>query len=402
MIRKSHNTNGLRPVERIDVPEINVRKRLVLVIALAVIAFTALGIAISRALSRPSGWTAIEARTGSPGCAGEFSFQYCLDSKGSSAQYKAVSALYTAACEKAVSIFGKNTLSVLSEESNEPVNLEPEMVNAIRILKRYDSRIAYLAPLYETYDSLFFCTEDEETVDYDPAQNPELAALFSQLAEYASDPEHIDIVVCDDSSAILSVSEEYLRFASDNGCDTLFDLGWMRNAFIIDYIAGELRTAGYTHGYIQSYDGFVVNLCETDETFAMSVFDRNETGEYLAARMDYTGPVSFTALRSYSLNPSVGDHYYELRDGRIISCFLDPADGVSKTSIDDLLMWSSSLGCAELLMRCAPVFISSTFDPSGLASENAEYLYCIDNVIVCSASNVSFPMIGEGYRVISG
>ena len=50
----------------------------------------------------------------------------------------------------------------------------------------------------------------------------------------------------------LFVSREYLEFARREGVECFIDFEWMRNAFIIDYLARELAAQGYTSGVLLS------------------------------------------------------------------------------------------------------------------------------------------------------
>ena len=399
------NTGQPQPVERIELSEDNRRRRWIAVIVLLAIALVAFGVGISGALSRSAGWTEIEARTGSPGCAGEFSFRYCIGEKNGRAEYRTVSAIYTAACERAAKVYSSRqpfdeigNLFTLCAHPNEEVTLEPELFAALGQIQAAGNRIPYLAPLYETYGSLFFCEDDYETADFDPLQNAELAEYFSELAAFASDPAQIDIELLGDCRAVLRVSEEYLRFAEENAVLTLVDLGWMRNAFIIDDLAASLRSSGFTRGYIQSYDGFGVNLDSERGPYVMIVSDLTPDGVLAVAEMQYDKPRSYVDLHSYAVRPTQSDRYYEMENGEIRSIFVDPVDGVPKTSTDDLLLWSEELGCGALTVSACPVFIADSFDVSKLSAP-VYCAYCDGKEIICSDPDAVFTAIAYGYEL---
>ncbi len=72
---------GLPAVETITLPDEKRWGTWILVALLLAAGLFFLGRGVMLALTRQGGWTEIQARTGSPGCAGEFEFWYCLDQK---------------------------------------------------------------------------------------------------------------------------------------------------------------------------------------------------------------------------------------------------------------------------------------------------------------------------------
>ncbi len=403
---RNFNFAAPRLPRRIDLelPEGSVKRRTITVILLIVVAIVAFGFGLSGLLSRKAGWTEISARKGSPGCAQEFYLQYNVPKKRSTKVYKNLVSLYTSACERAANVFGDEAASgvtalyELNSRPNTELEIEPELYAALGQIAASGARECYLAPLYESYGGLFFCETDLETYDYDPVQNPELAAYFAELAAFASDPAQVDIELLGDNRARLKVSEEYLAYAKENSISRYFSLGWLKNAFISDYLAGVLREHGYTDGLLQSYDGYGADLCE-GEVFGMYVFDCAETVA-VVAQMEYAGPMSYVSLHSRALNPVYGDGYYEFESGEVRAAFVDPSDGLPKTAEDDLMLYSGTLGCAELLLRACPVFIADSFEPSALESSDFGAVYCMDKKIVCTGGEVSFPVVDEAYELI--
>ena len=391
-------------VERIELSDKDKRKRWIAVILLLAVGLAAFGIGISSALSRKAGWTEIEPLSGSSGSASEFSFRYYIGEKHSRAEYRTLSALYTTACERASKVYssshedGIGNFFTLNFHPDEEVTLEPELYSALERIKASGNRIIYLAPLYETYGSLFFCEDDSETAEYDPLQNAEVAEYFEKLASFACDPDQIDIELLGGDRAVLRVSEEYLRYAEENALETLVDIGWMKNAFIIDDLASELRKNGFTRGYLQSRDGFGVNMDSECGPYTMIVLDGTPEGAAAVAEIRYDGPRSFIDLHSYALQPAEGDWYYETDGGEVRSVFVDPADGMPKTSADDLLLWSGELGCGEIILRTAPVFIADSFDPSPLGAP-LYYAYCEGKNVVCSDPDAVFTAVADGYEL---
>ncbi len=397
---------GLPAVETITLPDEKRWGTWILVALLLAAGLFFLGRGVMLALTRQGGWTEIQARTGSPGCAGEFEFWYCLDQKNGNAEYRALLTLYTEACERAAAVYSSSAedpelgnLAALNRRPNQEHSLEPELYRALEEIRDSGSRVIYLAPLYEYYTCLFFCEREEETLEYDPLRNPLAAEEFGRIAAFASDPEQIDIELLGENRAKLRISRAYLDFAAENGYEVFVDLAWMKNAFILDDLAGTVRDSGFRNGYLQSAEGYGCNLCESGESFSLNVFDRACGGDCVVAQMCYTRPLCFLALHSYTNSPRANDLYYELSDGQVRSIYVDPADGMPKTAGDDLLLWSDTLGCGELALRAGAAFVGADLTQEVLDRLGCHYVFCEEKTLFCSDPEVSFPLLAEGYAL---
>ena len=407
MMKKNGNKRssiGLPPVEHITLQDGKRWRTGILVVLLLAAGLFFLGRGVKLALTRQGGWTEIQARTGSPGCAQEFEFWYCLDQKNGNAEYRALTTLYTDACERAAKVYsssakeeGLGNLAALNSQPNQEISLEPELYRALEEIQSCENRVIYLAPLYEYYTCLFFCEREEETLEYDPLCNVQLAEEFGRIAAFASDPDQIDMQLLGENRARLHVSQAYLDYAAENGYASLVDLGWMKNAFVLDDLVRTVRDSGFHNGYIQSAEGYGYNLCENGESFSINVFDRAYGGDCVVAQMSYTRPLSFLSLHSYTNSPRANDLYYELSNGEVRSIYVDPRDGMPKTAGDDLLLWSDDLGCGELVLRSAAVFIGENWEQEDLDRLGCFYAFCEDRTLYCSDPLVDFPMMAEDY-----
>ena len=399
-------SSGLPAVETITLQDGKRWGTWILVALLLAAGLFFLGRGVMLALTRQGGWTEIQARTGSPGCAGEFEFWYCLDQKNGNAEYRALLTLYTEACERAAAVYSSSAedpelgnLAALNRQPNQELSLEPELYRALEEIRDSGSRVIYLAPLYEYYTCLFFCEREEETLEYDPLRNPLTAEEFGRIAAFASDPGQIDIELLGENRAKLRISRAYLDFAAENGYRVFVDLAWMKNAFILDDLAGTVRDSGFRNGYLQSAEGFGCNLCESGESFSLNVFDRACGGDCVAAQMRYTRPLCFLSLHSYTNSPRANDLYFEFSDGQVRSIYVDPADGMPKTAADDLLLWSDTLGCGELALRAGAVFIGTELTQEALDRLDCHYAFSEEKTLFCSDPEVSFPLLAEGYAL---
>jgi hypothetical protein len=78
----------------------------------------------------------------------------------------------------------------------------------------------------------------------------------------------------------------------------------------------------------------------------------------LADSIEYSGCRSFVYLRAYPLSERDVGHYYEMSDGSIRTIYVDPSDGKCRTSADQMVLYSEEEGCAALLLRMIPFYIT--------------------------------------------
>lgn len=391
---KSRRTPNVKPITKIELSEEKIGLRLALLILFLVIAASAFTYAFNSLFTGQEGWTTIEADSASDiNCSSEFTFNYNLGVNGVSpnVEKKAMVTIYTEATEKAFQLFHNNqefenvnNVFYINKHPNEVIQVDEVLYDAFAMIQEYGNRSLYLAPVYTQYRDIFYCNDDSELVNFDPYLNEEVAAYYQEVATFANDENAVNIELLDNNEVILHVSEEYLLFAEENCISEYIDFSWMKNAFIVDYLAETMISGGYTSGMIASYDGFERNLDDTDNLYSFNLYDRIENVLYPAGVMEYEGANSIVFLRDYKMAQLDNNHYYELDNGEIRTSYLDVKDGLCKNSVHNLYGYSREKGCAEVLMNLIPVYISDSFDNSQLlnASEKGIYsIYMNENVI---------------------
>ena len=350
-----------KPVERIELNEDKLPQRLILVAVLLVIGIAALAYGFSRATSSDVGWTEIPAATGETNVAGEFILHYNLGQAdlGPTAERKAVSVVYSDAVATAWNVFASpdaseeaGNLAFLCVHPNQTVVISEALYTALQTLEDAGSRLIYLAPVYEMYDSLFVCAGDSEAVNFDPARN--------------ADRESVNIELLGDCRAQLTLSSEYMDFLRENGVVSILGFGWARNAFIADYIAAELIARGYGNGWIESEDGFARYLSGAGAQ-SVAVLQNGAAAAYVSG----SGWTSAVSLCSYPLRGASISRHYVYADGTPVAGYVDPADGVAKAALPELLAVSKTDECAVLALKTAAAFAADTFRPEALDGVSA-------------------------------
>lgn len=398
-----------KPVQKIELPDgSSIKRRLIATCLFLLIGGVALGYAFSRLMTPESGWQAIEAGSAAgANCGGDFEFLYELGAGGESptAENRAVSALYTDACRRMFQLFhtmesfeGVTNLRDINLHPNETLEVDGVLYEAFAAIQRHGSRAIYLGPVYARYDDLFSCENDSQLVDFDPRLSESVRREYGEIAAFAADPQSIDVQLLGGNQVRLYVSEEYLAYAREEEIENFIDFFWMKNAFIVDYLAQVMTDNGYTHGFLSSYDGFIRNLDQRGTGYSLNVYDRAEGGIYLAATMEYQGPLSAVCLRNYPLSSADSPRYYQLSSGEVRTPYLDVQDGLCKSALNDLTSYSKSQSCAELLLCVSPIYISDTFDRralSALAGEDVHSIYCEDRVIFGSDPDLALTNLYE-------
>jgi hypothetical protein len=260
---------------------------------------------------------------------------------------------------------------------NEVVKVEDILYQAFETCAEYGIRHIFLAPVYEIYDSVFYCNDDWETQSFDPVQNGLLAQYFGQVADFARDKSQVDIELLGDNQIRLYVSDEYLQFADKEGITSFVDFYWLKNAFITDYIAEVMIENGYTNGYISSYDGFTRNLDESGSQYAFPVYNREGNTVSLKGNFTYYGAMTIVSLRDYPINSQDFRHYYEFENGELRNPYVDIRDGLSRTAAENLVAYSVDLGCVDVLLQLIPIYVSDILDTGVFSKLSESGIYAV-------------------------
>ncbi len=402
-----------RPVEKVELSEKHIRLRIVLVIVFLLIGVSALVYGVLSFLGGgEGGWQEITASTsGENHCGGEFIFQYDVGGSGLGVrtEYRQLTELYTETMIRAYQLFhaqspfeGVTNLYTINRHPGEVLTVDPVLYEAFQMLEESGRRELYLGPVYVQYNNLFYCQSDDQTLEFDPFVSQEAAADYQKLASFAQDPEAVHLELLGGSQVRLVLSEDYARYAQEEEITDFLDFYWMRNAFIIDYVADTLVTQGFTRGVLSSYDGFTRNLDQRGTGYAYNLFDRQGQVIYGAGTLQYAKPISMVFLRDYPMNSLDTMHYYELESGEIRFPYVDVADGLCRAALHNLLGYSYEGGCAQVLISLMPVYIAETFDAASLlnlSGKGIHSIYCQDGVIHPTEAGVTITDLYEGYRI---
>lgn len=365
----------IKPVTRIELPTGNEKQRWIAVAVLLAVGICAIGYGLFQMLTVQPSWEEVTVNTRETHVGLDFKLMYDFSETGGSATSinTALTRRYSDAAVKAYQVFssdveidGVQNMAYLNRHINETVTVEEELYQALSQVADSGNRQLFLAPAQVEYDRVFFAESNAEAMRYDPTRNPEIQTWLMELSRFVNNPDQIALEILGNCQVKLSVGEEYLAFAEEYGIDIFADFGWMRNAFAADLIAEELSEAGFTKGYLVSFDGFTRNLDPDGREYTQNLFDRQGDTVSLPARMHYTSPRSIVVLRDYPMTEQDRWNYYGFEDGRILTAFLDPADCMSKSACHNLVGYAEAKGCGQIVLQLADIFIADAFSEEAI------------------------------------
>lgn len=389
------NTPSIKPVQKIELSEKGVKKRAILAVALLAFGLVFLGYAVFNWLSYDEGWTRIEPTVQSgESVASDMLLLYELGAsdKSATAEYKALSGLYTDLCSKAYRIFHADygfddvhNPYYINRNVGQEIEVDPALYRAFEQINRAQNRFLFAAPFYTEYKNMFSDTEDYSAAELDPYKSEYVSDYFARLSMYTSSEEHVRLELLGDNRVKLWVSEEFQTFAQENAIDTYIDFFWAKNAFIVDYIAESLVKAGYPYGSISAYDGFMRTFdTREDASYTYNLLNRYDGILYDSGKLEYKGRNSLVFLRSFEANER-DLIYYRYSDGTERHAYVDVRDGLCKNSLDSLVSYSKDKSCGEVLLCAMPIYIEDSFDRDRLLSlaQNGIYSLYSDGTVLC-------------------
>ncbi len=377
---------GLPPITRIELADDKNRLRLIALVGCILIAIIAMVVGLTSALNTEPGWQIIDPSTTGLSCSDDFTLNYYLGAGERSAteEDKALRVLYGEVTTKAYLLFHAtfiteqyNNLAHISAHPNEAVTVDPMLYQAFTQIQEAKNRCLYLGPVYAVYEQVLDSETDVEAESFDPAKNAEQAAYVKEIAAFANDSSHIDLELLGENQVRLKVSDEYLAYIQKYELTRLLDFGWMKNAFIVDYLAESLLNQGFSNGYLASFDGYTRNLDARGEQYSFNLFNREENNIDLPAVMHYKKATSIVFLRDYPMSEQDEERYYVYTSGESVTTFIDPADGMQKKALHNLVSYSAGVGCAQLVLQIAPEYVQSSFSAEKLNELTASGIYSI-------------------------
>ena len=362
-------TPNVKPVQKIELSDKNIKARLIIVIVAVLVAAASIAFGIRSCVAAEKGWQVIEAETAKTSCASEFTFIYNVGNNGGdpTVEMRAVKSIYGSAAINAYQFFDTNAdggeLEKINKNAGTDVEIEHALYTALETMIEKGGRTLYFAPYQERYDVLFGSDNDGEAAAFDPEKNADTAALFEKLAAFINDPAAVSLSLKGNDTVCLTVSDEYKAFADDNGVDSFIGFTWLKNAFIADYIADYFAETGYSSGYVVSREGFYRDLGAAGKS-STSIYLRSGGAYYVACRVDNSVIKSGALFCDFPRDEGTGFIY---ENGNTVMPYID-ADGAYKHAVPTMYVYSKSATCAETALAAGKVYIADALDKSAITS----------------------------------
>lgn len=408
---RKDKTPYVPPVKHIELDEKKIKPRLILTIVFFIIAIIAITYGVVSMNSTDDGWRTVEVSSKLDGsCLPEIAFQYNLGASGVAAgvEYRELSKVYTEAADNATKFFNNryyvdtSNLRTLNDSPNSDISVAPELYDALKLLSDSGRREMFYAPYYDEYTSLFLCVDENEAYNFDPKRNPEVEQYINSLSAYVGDENHVSLTFGENNTLRLNVSDEYLAFAEDYGITSYVDLYWMKNAFVIDYIAKKLMENGFYFGSLSTFDGYVRNLDKgSGYIYGFNLYDKVGDTVNPAAIMKYSGQISVVNYRSYPMTDLDAPYYTEDAHGNTLSKYIG-GNGYPASATGSLVMFSREKSCAEILVSTMEYYLADALDTTAIENiPEISCVYCEDSKVVTNSTDekISFDSFYDGYTL---
>ena len=372
---KDPNRRRPKPVQKVQLSEKNVGRRIVLVVLFLAIGSGFLVYGFMNFLRGDSGWREISVKAGAElNCSEDFTLKYNVGAGGVSAggEAKALSLIYTDAAVKGYRLFNIDesfddvtNLYDINQHPNEVMTVDPVLYDALKKVSDANCREIYLGPLYASLENL--CMSNDDAAE-------EAAAV----AAFAQNPDDISLEFPGENQVCLHVSDAYQAYAAEMGYTAYLDFFWMKNAFLIDYLADTIRGGGYQLGIISSKDGFVRCLDETGEKeyqYPLYHLSGNEIQSH--GTMTYEGPKSIVFFHAYQAGGPDTYRYYQYQDKTMRTPYLSAADGKDHTAASELIAYSGEYGCADTLLAAFSDYQAESLSRESLETLTSQDIYSI-------------------------
>ena len=351
------SARGKRPpalpkVERVELSGKHMGLRFTAFALCLTLGLCALGFGIYSLLSAEPGWAQIEASNEEAYVAGDLSFSYLLE-ENATAQRKALTTLYTQQCTELGKLFDPtrtyedcpNNLCYINTHPGEEIKVDPRLYEAFQRLEAAGDRTVYLGVLEAYYLNLYYNREDIRSGKADPFTDPDSEELFKELEGFAKTGAQLELL--GDDSLCLKVSPEYAELAGELGLDCYLDFGWLRNAFILDYMAEELAGRGYTQGIISSRDGCTRSLGGDVGPVERSLYRWDGERAVETGRQEMDTPVNAAAINGFPLGGDDGQAYVNqsaLLRGALVQ-------GRTEGYTETVILYSQTEDCVGLALK---------------------------------------------------
>ncbi len=380
-----------KPVEKIELNEKHTKRNVIILIIVSIIGIAAFIFAFYKIANKDKGWTIITANTEKyPQADADFTFNYFVNSTG---DYQNVIAKYSEYINFAKSEISNdydqdNNIRYINKNPNKDIVVSDYLYNSLKDIKDFNNYL-YLEPVLTYYETLIESMSTLYDSKNDPMTNTEIKEIINNLLPYINDRTKVELKLLDNNTVNLFVSDDYLKYLSDNGIENIISFTWLENAYVIDYVANSLADAGFKKGVIRTYDGYNRSIDDKAFTYKYTLFDTinkssGEIGHFL-----YNGGTSLVNLKNFIVYSKDSNFLRVMSDGTTRSYYLDETTGTCKSSTRYLIGYNSD-SCVNVAKTLAKIYIADTFDKTLIENnrDNMNFVWYEDKNIMHTEKNI--------------
>lgn len=381
------NRPQLEKVRKIELPNKNLKQKLIIAGVLLLIGLSAIGYGLYNSLKIDPGFTQIEVASNyDKNNSKEFVlYSYVKNS----ADKKNLIRIYSNAQVEAFRLFNvyeeyEHNLFYINHHPNEVIEIDERLYKALKTASDY--KYIYLGPIYQIYNGIFSCDLDGQIKEFLPDLNNDVRNMFDKLSQYILDDNCIYIEFFDNNCIKLNVSYEYNSYLTENQLDHILDFYYMNNACIMDYVCDDLIKNGYDKSIISSVEGYMRLLDDSLSNYNLLGMINGELT--FAGTIDCKGPVSVIEIRNFIINESDKYNYYQTANKEIYSKYLD-FYGNNIKGIDNLLTYSND-NSLKLILETMNLYFGK--------DSNIKNISIINNIIN-NNSDISIKDLNEQFII---
>lgn len=384
--------NGPKPVKKIELNEKNVKLRFILFILSFLVVVACAILIFVNLFKKESGFTTIESYP-TINMQNDFVFSYDVGNTDLSIteEINNLSNKYTSLLEFSYIQFDiysdhdQKNINYINNHINQDIQISELLYDSIEDVVNENEKLLYLAPIYAYYNDMFSTELDLNMLD--PYQNINVQNYFKDILDYINS-NSIKINLLSNNTINLYVSEDYINYLNENDVFYYIDFGFLKNSFIIDYIAENLLLAGYNKGNIKSYDGYFVNLDSSlDYNFVIDVLDNVNNFGSRVCNFTVKGKTSVVQFRNFMYYQNDIYRYVKMPDNSYRHIYIDYNDGLSKSSTNSLTSYSTELSCSEIALKTYRGFISDNF--SLATTDQIKQVWIVNTYIYYNDQSIS-------------
>ncbi len=331
------------------------------------------------------------------------SFRY--EFTGSSAEIKVaqetLTGVYTTAMKESYRLLdpvhtyetGSN-LASLNQNPGQIVTVSPELYAILRdALSKTQAGEGYnlfAGALYGQWELLRYALEPALS---DPLTEPDMAARMQRLREATLDLTNFSLEFLDDEACTVrfTVDASYLALLTELELPELpvLDLGILRDAYRLEYLARRLAEQGYDKGYLSAESGVSLALAGY-EGGELCLFGPTDRGAVSAATCPLTPGRRASLMRAFPLEEEEPGYYALELDGKT---FLRhpylPADGTYRELVSAALAVSDETALPDLCLLTLQAFsCDSRADlPAPAAADDLAVIFRDEPTVVYTAGS---------------